>query len=75
MSTPPPQTPTRSQSHSQSLTYEEIKEKEGVNSRGQPLRGPLNRPPVAEDFPPSFAFMFKNKNDPDPSANKKSEGC
>jgi hypothetical protein len=40
-------------------TYEEIKEKEGVNSRGQPLVGPLHRPPIAEDFPPSFAWMFK----------------
>jgi hypothetical protein len=71
MSSPPSQIPTRTQSQSQSLTYEEIKEKEGVNSRGQPLRGPLNRPPVAEDFPPSFAFMFKNNNQSEPAAEDK----
>ena len=60
MNSLPSQNPARSQSHSQSITYEEIKEKEGVNSRGQPLRGPLDRPPVAEDFPPSFACLFNN---------------
>ena len=49
-----------------SQTYEEIKAKEGVNSRGQPLRGPLNRPPIAEDFPPSFACLFQ-KQEPEPA--------
>ena len=53
-----------------SQTYEEIKAKEGVNSRGQPLRGPLNRPPIAEDFPPSFAFMFQ-KQEPEPVEDPK----
>ena len=72
MSSPLSQVPMRSQSHSQSnsqpLSYEEIKEIEGVNSKGQPLRGPLNRPPVAEDFPPSFACLFNNNQ---PAEDKK----
>ena len=45
-----------------SKNYTEIATKEGVNSKGQPLCGPLDRPPIPEDFPPSFACLFQNSN-------------